>query len=98
MIFSGKTHSRLCRFPAGFSNCQLFVKSVFLPGHFLPGFFAVQNRLAMPTTDKYKSRIKIQELRYWLFWLLFVVAVAYGVHCYIEYRNLELDKRLERLK
>jgi hypothetical protein len=36
-------------------------------------------------------------LRYWLPWLLVIIALAYGMHRYFEYRNKELDKRIERL-
>ena len=36
-------------------------------------------------------------IRYWLFWVLLVAALAYGVHRYFEYRNKELDKRLEQI-
>lgn len=36
-------------------------------------------------------------LRYWLFWGLLMCGLAYGIHRYFEYRNHELDKRLELL-
>ena len=39
-----------------------------------------------------------QTLRYWLFWGLLIAGLAYGIHCYFEYRNHELDKRLEQLR
>lgn len=37
-------------------------------------------------------------IRYWLFWALLIGGFLYGVHRYFEYRNMELDKRLERIK
>ena len=37
-------------------------------------------------------------LSYWLAWLLLVLGLFYGMHRYLEYRNSELDKRLERLR
>ncbi len=36
-------------------------------------------------------------IRFWLPWLLLTVAIAYGIHRYFEYRNAELDKRIELL-
>jgi hypothetical protein len=36
-------------------------------------------------------------IRYWLPWLLLLVALAIGIHRYFEYRNAELDKRIEQL-
>lgn len=36
-------------------------------------------------------------LRYCFGWALLVAALAYGIHCYFEYRNRELDKRLEQI-
>ena len=37
-------------------------------------------------------------LRYWLGWLLLLVALAAAMHSYLDYLNRELDKRLERLR
>ena len=37
-------------------------------------------------------------LRCWLGWLLLLVALAAAMHGYLDYRNRELDKRLERLR
>ena len=37
-------------------------------------------------------------LRYWLGWLLLLVALAAAMHGYLDYRNRELDKRIERLR
>lgn len=37
-------------------------------------------------------------LRYWLVWALVVAALFYAMHRYFEYRNGELDKRLEQLQ
>jgi hypothetical protein len=36
-------------------------------------------------------------IRYWLPWLLLLAALAIGMHRYFEYRNAELDKRIEQL-
>ncbi len=38
------------------------------------------------------------EWRYWLAWAVVVATMAYGLHRYFEYRNAELDRRLEELK
>ncbi len=38
------------------------------------------------------------DVRYWLGWLLLFAALALAMHGYLDYRNRELDKRLERLK
>jgi hypothetical protein len=37
-------------------------------------------------------------LRYWLLWGLLIAGLMYGFHLYLEYRNHELDKRLEQLR
>ena len=39
-----------------------------------------------------------EELLQWLVWLLLVVGLFYGMHRYFEYRERELDKRLEQLR
>ncbi len=36
-------------------------------------------------------------LRYWLVWTLLLASIAYGFHRYFEYRNRELDMRIEKL-
>lgn len=36
-------------------------------------------------------------LRYWLAWALLLIGLAYGLHRYFEYRNAELDRRIEQL-
>jgi hypothetical protein len=38
-----------------------------------------------------------ETLRYWLVWVALIAAIVYGIHRYFEYRNAELDKRIERL-
>jgi hypothetical protein len=38
-----------------------------------------------------------KALLHWLAWLLLAAALFYGMHRYFEYRNQELDKRLEQL-
>ena len=37
-------------------------------------------------------------IRFWLAWVLLVAVLFYGMHRYFEYRNRELDKRLEQLQ
>ena len=44
------------------------------------------------------KKLDYPALRYWLFWGLLIAGLAYGIHCYFEYRNQELDARLERLQ
>jgi len=39
-----------------------------------------------------------ETLRHWLVWLLLVLAVFYGMHRYFEYRERELDKRIEQMR
>jgi hypothetical protein len=36
-------------------------------------------------------------VRYWLVWALLMATIAYGIHRYFEYRNAELDRRIELL-
>jgi hypothetical protein len=36
-------------------------------------------------------------LRHWFVWLLLVLAMFYGMHRYFEYRERELDKRIEQM-
>lgn len=43
----------------------------------------------------FRKKLNYPAIRYWLFWVLFVAVLAYGAHRYFEYRNMELDKRLE---
>ncbi|MBV6442688.1 MAG: hypothetical protein EPGJADBJ_04409 [Saprospiraceae bacterium] len=68
----------------------------------LTGSFAALNRFAMSTSDKNNhpntGHEKVQAWGYWLFWIVFIAALVYGIHCYFEYRNRELDKRLEQLR
>lgn len=47
---------------------------------------------------KLKPVSGLETLRYWLLWALLMAVLAYGVHLYFEYRNRELDKRLEQLQ
>ena len=37
-------------------------------------------------------------IRYWLACALLIAGLAYGIHRYFEYRNVELDRRLEMIK
>lgn len=39
-----------------------------------------------------------KALLHWLGWLLLAAALFYGMHRYFEYRDYQLDKRLEQLK
>lgn len=39
-----------------------------------------------------------EALLHWLLWLLFAAALFYAADRYFEYRERELDKRLERLR
>ena len=41
---------------------------------------------------------KAFTVRYWLLWLLLVAGLAVAIHAYFEYRQAELDRRLELLK
>lgn len=54
----------------------------------------------MMVLNKYnfKKIIKVFDLSYWLVWSILISAMIYGIHCYFEYRNHELDKRLEQLQ
>lgn len=47
-------------------------------------------------TDMKKANYS--ALRYWLLWGLLIGGLMYGFHLYLEYRNHELDKRLEQLR
>lgn len=49
------------------------------------------------SNSKSKSYYRV-ALRYWLVWALVVAALFYAMHRYFEYRNCELDKRLEQLQ
>ncbi|MBK9016242.1 MAG: hypothetical protein IPM82_20450 [Saprospiraceae bacterium] len=52
-------------------------------------------------TSHSNSKLKSHNrpaLRYWLAWALVVAALFYAMHRYFEYRNSELDKRLEQLQ
>ncbi|MEZ4960344.1 MAG: hypothetical protein R2830_11055 [Saprospiraceae bacterium] len=40
---------------------------------------------------------RLSPLRYCLVWGLLLLALAYGIHRYFEYRNAELDRRIELL-
>jgi hypothetical protein len=42
--------------------------------------------------------LDIPTWRFWIFWLLIVAGLAYGFHRYFEYRNAELDRRLEQIQ
>lgn len=42
--------------------------------------------------------IRLSTFRYWLLWALLIAVLAIGINAYFDYRNRELDKRIERLK
>ena len=44
------------------------------------------------------KKINKASIRYWIWWGLCLGLFAYGVDRYLEYRNQELDKRLEQLQ
>lgn len=48
------------------------------------------------------SKQRVSGLRlaviYWAAWVLLLAGLAWGIHRYFEYRNHELDKRLEQLR
>lgn len=51
------------------------------------------------TYDKSPFRFRWKRAFWqWLVWLLLLLALFYGMHRYFEYRNQELDKRLEQLR
>lgn len=47
---------------------------------------------------EHRKKTTASAICFRLAWLLLVVALFYGLHRYFEYRNQELDKRLERLR
>jgi len=36
-------------------------------------------------------------LRYWLFWVLLIAVLGLGINAYFDFRNRELDKRIEQI-
>jgi len=61
----------------------------------------------MATSIKYPRFAPVQRpdtlntsfstVRYWLFWILFLTALTIGINAYFDFRNRELDKRLEQI-
>jgi hypothetical protein len=61
----------------------------------------------MATSIKYPRFVPVQRpgtlntafstVRYWIFWTLFLAALAIGINAYFDFRNRELDKRLEQI-
>ena len=41
--------------------------------------------------------VRLSTLRYWLLWALLIAILAMGINAYFDYRNRELDKRLEQI-
>ncbi|MBK7939886.1 MAG: hypothetical protein IPJ82_23625 [Lewinellaceae bacterium] len=55
---------------------------------------------ALQQQDSGKNRLRTEWKRmllFWLPWLLLVTALFYAMHNYFEYREQQLEKRLERL-
>jgi len=52
---------------------------------------------AMKHPFQNRTKATTSAVRYWLVWALLLAAIAYGFHRYFEYRNAELDKRIEKL-
>jgi hypothetical protein len=55
------------------------------------------HRTAMKKQFQIGSIVPAPSVRYWLVCALLLAAIAYGLHRYFEYRNQELDKRIEML-
>jgi len=60
----------------------------------------------MATSVKYSRLAPIQHfpssatsstIRYWLFWVLLIAVLGLGINAYFDFRNRELDKRLEQI-
>ncbi len=60
----------------------------------------------MATSVKYSRLAPVQHpdipdtfsiLRYWLFWVLLIAVLGLGINAYFDFRNRELDKRLEQI-
>ncbi len=50
-----------------------------------------------PKQVPHNSRLWPEALRYAVAWLLVVAALFYAMHRYFEYRERELDRRIERM-
>lgn len=57
----------------------------------------MQNSVQLTTMGNQDTNWKT-AVRYWLPWLLLMLGLAYGIHRYFEYRDAELDKRIEHLE
>ena len=81
-------------------RCHLFVTAFICFPACCPSSLCGRKPVSMAVIKLTFLKIKINyaDLRYWLFWALLVGGLFYGVHRYFEYRTMELDKRLERLK
>lgn len=60
----------------------------------------------MATSVKYSRPAPVQRLggpdtfsavRYWLFWISLIAVLGVGINAYFDFRNRELDKRLEQI-
>ena len=74
-------------------GCQLFVTAV----------FGVARKRSCSFVSFAKGVFKMKSrnwkgIAYWLVFGALVAGLAYGVHQYFEYRNRELDRRLEQLR
>lgn len=39
----------------------------------------------------------VSSVRYWLFWISLIAILGVGINAYFDFRNRELDKRLEQI-
>jgi len=39
----------------------------------------------------------VGALRYWLFWVFLIAILGLGLNAYFDFRNRELDKRIEQI-
>jgi len=60
----------------------------------------------MATSVKYSRLVPVRHLgipdtfstiRYWLSWVLLTAVLGLGINAYFDFRNRELDKRLEQI-
>jgi hypothetical protein len=56
----------------------------------------MHNSVQLSSMEHQNSNWKT-AVRYWLPWLLLMLGLAYGIHRYFEYRDAQLDKRLEQM-
>lgn len=54
-------------------------------------------RFVRPQPPRVGNPAGYSPLRYWLPWILLMAALAVGLNAYLDFRNRELDKRLEQI-